>query len=99
MSEFVNGLRAWRDAGGVLVDLRDAEDYDAGHIPGAVHVPHEEARERVAGLAEDGAPVFLYCYSGNRAWMAEALLQAMGFDNVHAIGGIDRYTGELTDPV
>lgn len=98
MSELETGLARWKTAGGVLADLRDAEDYEAGHIPGAVHIPPDEVRERIAELAEGGAPVFLYCYAGMRSWQAEALLQAMGYENVHSIGGIDRYRGELTDP-
>ena len=97
MSEFENGLAQWKAEGGILVDLRAAEDYEAGHVPGAVHVPPETVREDLAALAEDGKPVFLYCYAGMRSWQAEALLQAMGYGNVRSIGGIDRYRGELEE--
>ena len=74
----------------VLIDLRDAEDYAEGHIPGAVNMLPETIREQIAAI-------FLYCYGGMRSYQAEALLQARGYLHVSSIGGIDRYDGELEE--
>jgi len=81
----------------VLIDLRDAEDYAEGHIPGAVNMLPENIREQIAGIAQKDTPIFLYCYGGMRSYQAEALLQARGYLQVSSIGGIDRYDGELEE--
>ena len=96
MSEIEQGLALWEQTGGALVDLRDSDDYGAGHVPFAIHVDPQDVKMNVPPLADTGETVYLYCYSGMRALQAEALLQAMGYDNVRAIGGIDGYRGELS---
>ena len=81
----------------VLIDLRDAEDYAEGYIPGAVNMLPETVREQIATIAQKDTPIFLYCYGGMRSYQAEALLQARGYLHVSSIGGIDRYDGELEE--
>lgn len=81
----------------VLIDLRDAEDYAEGHIPGAVNLLPETIRERIGMIAQKDTPIFLYCYGGMRSYQAEALLQARGYANVSSIGGMDRYDGALEE--
>ena len=58
--------------GAVLVDVREVEEYGAGHIPGAKHVPKSYIESRIEGAAPDRSQhVILYCQSGNRsAWAA-----------------------------
>ena len=98
MESIEEGLARWRATdGAILIDPRDAEDYAAGFIPGAVNIPPERIREAVAEIAEPDTPIYLCCYSGMRSWQAEALLQAMGYQNVQSIGGMDRYRGELAE--
>lgn len=98
MNELERGLAEWKKSGGILVDLRDAEDFAYGHIPGAVNISPETVREDVAAAAETDTPIFLYCYAGMRSWQAEALLQAMGYEKARSIGGVEGYRGELTEP-
>jgi sulfur-carrier protein adenylyltransferase/sulfurtransferase len=77
--------------GAVLVDVRENEEFAAGHIPGAVHVPRSYLESRIEGAAPDhGAHVILYCQSGNRsAWAAHTLRELLGYQNVeHMTGGI-----------
>ena len=81
----------------MLIDLRDAEDYAEGHIPGAVNMQPETVREQIAAAAQKDTPIFLYCYGGMRSYQAEALLQARGYLHVFSIGGIDRYLGPLEE--
>jgi molybdopterin/thiamine biosynthesis adenylyltransferase/rhodanese-related sulfurtransferase len=77
--------------GAVLVDVRENEEFAAGHIPGAVHVPRSYLESRIEGAAPDhAAHVILYCQSGNRsAWAAHTLRELLGYENVeHMTGGI-----------
>ncbi|MDX6697654.1 MAG: sulfur-carrier protein adenylyltransferase/sulfurtransferase [Solirubrobacteraceae bacterium] len=75
--------------GVVLVDIREAEEYDAGHIPGAVHVPRSYLESRIENaVADRDAHVVLYCASGNRsAWGAHALKDLLGYTNVESMRG------------
>jgi sulfur-carrier protein adenylyltransferase/sulfurtransferase len=75
--------------GVVLVDVREAEEFEAGHIPGAVHVPRSYLESRIENAVSDrGAHVVLYCQSGNRsAWGANALKELLGYENVESMKG------------
>jgi len=77
--------------GAVLIDVRENEEFAAGHIPGAVHVPRSYLESRIEGAVPDhDAHVILYCQSGNRsAWAAHTLRELLGYENVeHMTGGI-----------
>src|SRR3954447_23962695 len=73
----------------VLVDVREVEEFDAGHIPGAVHVPRSYLETRIENAVTDrGARVVLYCQSANRpAWGAHALKDLLGYENVESMTG------------
>lgn len=71
-----------------LVDVRTAEEYGLGHIPGAVNIPVDEIRERLAEIPSD-RPVWLYCGVGLRGYLASNILKGHGFKQVrNLIGGI-----------
>ncbi len=74
------------DAGAFVVDVRQPDEYDAGHIPGAVNIPLRELAASVDEIPTD-TPVVTYCASGHRAAMALAALQTMGVDNSRAFPG------------
>ena len=86
----IETFRATPDA--VLIDVREKQDYDEGHISGAVHADLRTIQFLHYGL---DTPLFLYCYRGSRSHMAAGILREAGFTNVTDIGGIDWYTGEL----
>jgi molybdopterin/thiamine biosynthesis adenylyltransferase/rhodanese-related sulfurtransferase len=75
--------------GAIVVDVREAEEWAAGHIPGAVHVPRSALESRIEGAAPDrSVPVVLYCASGNRsAWAARSLTEDLGYENVESMTG------------
>src|ERR671911_1019418 len=75
--------------GVVLVDVRESEEWDRGHIPGAVHVPRGYLESRIEGAVPDrDARVILYCASGQRsALAAHTLKQLLGFTNVRSMTG------------
>jgi molybdopterin/thiamine biosynthesis adenylyltransferase/rhodanese-related sulfurtransferase len=75
--------------GVVLVDVRESEEWDRGHIPGAVHVPRGYLESRIEGAAPDrDARVILYCASGQRsALAAHTLKQLLGYSDVASMTG------------
>ena len=75
--------------GAVVIDVREPEEWGAGHIPGAVHVPKSYFESRIEGAVPDRSQhVILYCASGNRsAWATRTMLEDLGYDNVESMTG------------
>jgi molybdopterin/thiamine biosynthesis adenylyltransferase/rhodanese-related sulfurtransferase len=75
--------------GAVIVDVREPEEWGAGHIPGAVHVPKSYLESRIEGAVPDrSGDVVLYCASGNRsAWAARTLIEDLGYEHVESMTG------------
>ena len=75
--------------GAVVIDVREAEEWSTGHIPGAKHVPKSFLESRIEGAASDrDQHVILYCQSGNRsAWAARTLVDDLGYKNVESMTG------------
>jgi len=71
---------------GVLVDVREPEEYAAGHVPGAVPIPMSQLADRM-GEIDKSLPVFVICASGNRSSAMTDLLRAAGFDAVSVTDG------------
>ena len=69
--------------GAFLVDVREANEYQEGHIPDAVNIPIRTLAQNLAEIPAD-QPVFVYCKSGYRAAISTAALQTMGLTNVRA---------------
>src|ERR1700738_1772771 len=75
--------------GAVVVDVRETEEFAAGHIPGAKHVPKSHLESRIEGAAPDrGQRVVLYCASGTRsAWAARTLIDGLGYEHGESMTG------------
>jgi molybdopterin/thiamine biosynthesis adenylyltransferase/rhodanese-related sulfurtransferase len=75
--------------GAVIVDVREPEEWGAGHIPGAIHVPKSYLESRIEGAVPDREKhVVLYCASGNRsAWAARTLIEDLGYEHVESMTG------------
>ena len=86
--------QAIRDAD-VLVDVREADEYAAGHVPGAVHMSRGILEFKFSGnpaLQSRDLKVVLYCKTSGRAAMSAVALQDMGYLNVKSIaGGFDAW--------
>ena len=75
-------------AQGVWIDVRSPEEFNEGHLQGAVNVPHEQIASQIARISPDkNAPVNLYCRSGRRAEVALQELKKLGYTNVTNHGG------------
>jgi rhodanese-related sulfurtransferase len=70
-----------------LVDVREQNEWDAGRIAGATHIPVAELSDRAPSLDAD-KPVVFYCQSGSRSAMATQAFRASGFDAHNLTGGI-----------
>jgi rhodanese-related sulfurtransferase len=77
----------------VLIDVREQNDWDAGHIEGAVHVPLGELEARIAEVVPDKKTlVIMHCQRGGRGAKACDKLEQMGYENVKNIkGGYEQF--------
>ncbi len=81
-------VRLINDEDALVLDVRTAGEFAAGHVPGARHLPLDRLPERLEELAPwRERPVVVFCRSGQRAARAAALLQRAGFRRVHKLAG------------
>ena len=72
----------------LVLDVRTQAEYDAGHVPGAVLIPHDQLAQRLAELGDaKDAEIVVHCQSGRRAGMAEEVLRDAGFSRVTDLEG------------
>ncbi|KJL21825.1 Coenzyme A disulfide reductase [Microbacterium azadirachtae] len=85
----------------LVLDVRSAAEYAAGHLPGALHIPHTELRGRLDEVraAAAGRPVRVLCGSGVRSHIAHRLLTQSGFDSASLSGGMLTARAVLGDEV
>jgi len=74
----------------LIVDVRTAKEFAAGHFPGAINIPHEDIIQGIQdfNVGKDQT-VLLYCRSGNRSGQAEGRLQSAGFSGAKNVGGLN----------
>ena len=80
----------------ILLDVRTQEEFEQGHIPGAVCLPNEMIAADMPFLFGKAAEILLYCRSGRRSADAAKKLRDMGFTNVFDFGGIIDWPYETT---
>lgn len=72
----------------IILDVRTRDEYAAGHIPGAVNIPHDELAERLGELpAAKSNEIVVHCQRGGRAGSAEETLSAAGYQNLRDLDG------------
>ena len=72
----------------VVVDVREREEWEEGHIPGAVHIPRGFLESRIEAAAPDRSqPVIVYCAGGSRSAFAAKTLEELGYENVASLAG------------
>jgi molybdopterin/thiamine biosynthesis adenylyltransferase/rhodanese-related sulfurtransferase len=71
-----------------LVDVREQDEWDEGHIPTAVHIPRGNLESRIEqALPDRSRPVILYCAAGNRSAFAAKTLEELGYSTVYSLVG------------
>lgn len=82
----VSHVRKLVEQRALIVDVREADEYAAGHIKGSVNIPLGQIRQRVDEIPRD-VPVYLHCRTGQRSYYAIMCLQGMGYTNLTNISG------------
>jgi len=71
--------------GVVFLDVREPNEWNLGHVPGALHIPRGQLEGKVEGQIDRGKTVVIYCASGNRSALAAETMQQMGYPNVSSL--------------
>ena len=72
-----------------ILDVREQDEYDAGHIPGAILIPYTQIAEKAEDvLADKDQLILVYCRSGRRSKIAAEALVELGYTNIKEFGGI-----------
>ena len=78
-----------------IVDVRTAQEYANGHIPGAINIPVENiGSEKPAELTDADAQLIVYCRTGVRSKQASDRLVELGYQHVNDMGGIVDWNGD-----
>jgi molybdopterin/thiamine biosynthesis adenylyltransferase/rhodanese-related sulfurtransferase len=84
----VAGAALLESADAVFVDVRERDEWDEGHIPGAIHVPRGNLESRIENaVADRSARIVLYCAAGSRSAFAAKTLEELGYDDVASLAG------------
>ena len=80
----------------IILDVREQDEYDSGHIPGVVLLPVGTIDEETAAevIPEKDSTVLVYCRSGNRSKTASSALAELGYTNIYEFGGINTWPYE-----
>jgi molybdopterin/thiamine biosynthesis adenylyltransferase/rhodanese-related sulfurtransferase len=74
--------------GAAWIDVREVDEWQEGHIPGATHVPRGHLESRIEGVAHDKQqPIIVYCAAGNRSVFSTKTLEELGYENVSSLVG------------
>ena len=94
MSEAVKMMETEKNC--IILDVRRADEFAEGHIPGAINVPNEEiGTAEIAKLPNKSQLILVYCRSGRRSKEASEKLVKLGYTNIVEFGGILDYKGEI----
>ena len=73
----------------IILDVREQDEFDAGHIPGAILLPYTEIENKAEEMIPDiDKQILVYCRSGRRSKIAAEALVALGYTNIKEFGGI-----------
>ena len=84
------------ESGYIILDAREQDEYDEGHIPGAILIPYSEIADRAEKeLPDKDQLILVYCRSGRRSKIAAEELVKLGYTNVKEFGGIIDWEYEI----
>ena len=85
-----------QETGYIILDVRRADEFAAGHIPGAINVANESiGTDEIAELPDKNQLIMVYCRSGRRSKEAAEKLVKLGYTNIVEFGGILDWKGEI----
>ena len=80
---------------GIIVDVREVEEFAKGHIPMAINLPLSDIENGKIGLPKNKV-ILVYCENGGGSMMAARILSNMGYNVLNPVGGLANYRGALT---
>ena len=80
-----------KNKGALLIDVRSSQEYDEGHINGAINIPSYNIKNEIEkNIKNKNQPIILYCATGARSKTAKTELEKLGYENVYNLkGGMD----------
>ena len=80
----------------IILDVRRADEFAEGHIPGAINVANEDIEDKeIVELPDKNQTIYVYCRSGNRSKQAAEKLVKLGYENIIEFGGIVDWKGDI----
>lgn len=80
----------------IILDVREQEEFDAGHIPGAILIPYTQIESKAEKMLTDkNAQILVYCRSGRRSKIAADSLVKLGYTNIKEFGGINDWKYDI----
>ena len=80
----------------IILDVRSEEEFNEGHIPGAILIPHEQIKDKAEDILHDkNIQILVYCRSGRRSKIAAEALVQLGYTHVKEFGGIIDWPFEI----
>lgn len=80
----------------IILDVRRADEFASGHIPGAINVANEDiSKEKIETLPDMDQTIYVYCRTGRRSKQAATKLSSIGYTNIIECGGIVDWPGDL----
>lgn len=84
------------DESHIILDVREQDEFDAGHIPGAILLPYTEIENKAEKILPDkSAQILVYCRSGRRSKIAADSLVKLGYTNIKEFGGINDWKYDI----
>ena len=84
------------EPGALLIDVRSVEEFNSGHLAGAINIVHTEIAEKISAVAPDkSTPLYLYCRSGRRVGIAMETLKNSGYTTMYNLGGMEEAAKKL----
>ncbi|WP_080874589.1 rhodanese-like domain-containing protein [Oceanobacillus timonensis] len=88
--QFIEGYRKAQ-----LIDVREPQEFDKGHILGARNIPVTQMKQRLVEMRKD-KPIYLYCQNSSRSARAAQLLHKKGYSDIYQLkGGFKKWTGKI----
>ena len=92
--------KIFMEADAVLLDVRTPEEHKSGYLEGAVLLPLAELESKISSkVSGKNTPIYIYCRSGRRAGTAVEKLKAMGYTDLHNLGGLKDAREKLNIPI
>jgi len=82
-----NAIMEQRKPDTVFLDVREPNEWNLGHVPGAIHVPRGQLEGKIEGVLDRDRNIVVYCAGGSRSALAADTLQQMGYQHVTSLAG------------